>query len=469
MSSAQQQASRGTNNGLRAFSWLRALRLIFGAPKKYLPYVLPWVLESLTVAFCYLVVQGVFRQQLLVPPVDTPPSLAERGYTSSFLAEKIMSAMRVIGRDAGSIPHDALTVSDAQPDIQIPGQDLSYATTVRFLKEVVDRKDVVVHIGITKLGDAADSYVAHVQIEGGVFRSRQDEVPFAGRDMDRFVRDIATQAMRLAEPNILASHLFTEVQKTKCSLAQCNYSEIVGIYDEVLALPASKQSEWAEAGKAWLLVSQGLAKEAEAQSREALRRYEGSAILRASLGIALEQQHRIDDALEQLKAGAKESSRTAENLRLLGDVMLHAHRYPEALKAFREADRMQPDSVYTLHDWGEALIAVGRYNDAIAKFSQAVSLRPDLAPSYAGWGRALELNGEITEAARRYAQASKLDKDVLSPHEDRIARLSKEYQEVTRSGTPAPDATSHPRLNPPGRRQLEATQSPIGWTAMLTA
>jgi len=466
MSSAQQQASRGTHHGLHVFSWLRALRLIFGAPKAYLPYVLPWLLGSLTVAFCYLVVQGVLRQQLLVPPVATPPSLAERGYTSSFLAEKIMSEMRVIGRDAGSIPHDALTVSEAQPDIQIPGQDLSYATTVRFLKEVVDRKDVVVHIGITKLGDAADSYMAHVQIEGGVFQSRQAEVTFAGRDIDRFVRDIATQAMRLAEPNILASHLFTEVQKTKCSLAQCNYSEIVGIYDEVLGLPASKQSEWAEAGKAWLLVSQGLAKDAEAQSREALRRYEGSAILRASLGIALEQQHRIDDALEQLQAGAKKSSRTAENLRLLGDVMLHAHRYPEALKAFREADRMQPDSVNTLHDWGEALIAVGRHNDAIAKFSQAVSLRPDLAPSYAGWGRALELSGEMSEAARRYAQASKLDKDVLSPHEDRIARLSKEYQAITRSDTPAPDATSRPRLNQPARRQLEATQNPI---AMLTA
>jgi len=257
MSSAQQQASSASSNGSRAISWLRALGVICGAPKTLLPYVLPWLLGSLTLAFCYLVVQGVLRQQLLVPPVETPPSLAERGYTSSFLAERIMSEMRVIGRDAGSIPHDALTVSEAQPDIQIPGQDLSYATTVRFLKDVVDRKDVVVHIGITKLDDAADSYVAHVQIEGGVFRSRQGEVPFAGRDMDRFVRDIAAQAMRLAEPNILASHLFTEVQKTKCSLAQCNYGEIVGIYDEVLALPASKQSEWAEAGKAWLLVSQG--------------------------------------------------------------------------------------------------------------------------------------------------------------------------------------------------------------------
>jgi hypothetical protein len=72
----------------------------------------------------------------------------------------------------------------------------------------------------------------------------------------------------------------------------------------------------------------------------------------------------------------------------------------------------------------------------------------------------------MSEAARRYAQASKLDKDVLSPHEDRIARLSKEYQAVTRSDKPASDATSRPRLNQPARRQLEATQNPI---AMLTA
>jgi tetratricopeptide (TPR) repeat protein len=456
------------------FSWraflpigLRTAGLIVRGPKTIWPYVLPWLLGFLTIAFCSLVVQGVLKRQLLVPPVETPPSLVERGYTSSFLAEKIMSAMLDIGRDAGSIPHDTMTANDAQPDIQIPGQEVSYATTVRFLKGVVDRKDVVVHVGITKLNDTADSYVAHVQIEGGVFNSRQSEVPFAGRDLDRFIRDIAARAMRLAEPNILASHLYTEVQKTKCSLAKCDYREIVQIYDEVLVLPASTQGEWALAGKAWLLASQGRSKEAEEQTREALGQYRDSAVLRASLGIALEQQQRIDDALRELKEGAAMPRKTAENLRLLGDVLLHAHRYPEALKAFQEANRMNPKSVDTLHDWGEALIAVGQYDEAIAKLSQAVALRPELAPSYAEWGRALERKGDLAGAARRYARASKLDKETLSAHEDTIARLSRDYQSVKRSDAPAPDAMSRPHLNPPGRLQLEAAERPIGWTAML--
>src|SRR5258708_3677995 len=185
--------SRSANRrGFRAFLpiGLHTAWLIVRGPKTLWPYALPWLLGSLTIAFCYLVVQGVLRQQLLVPPVETPPSLVERGYTSSFLAGKIMSAMQDIARDAGSIPHDTMTANDAQPDIQIPGQEMSYATTVRFLKGVVDRKDVIVHVGITKLNDAADSWLAHVQIEGGEFSSRQSEVPFAGRDLDRFIREI---------------------------------------------------------------------------------------------------------------------------------------------------------------------------------------------------------------------------------------------------------------------------------------
>jgi tetratricopeptide (TPR) repeat protein len=290
------------------------------------PYVLPWVFAVLTIGFFCLVVRGVLTRQLLVPPVETPQSLVERGYTSNFLAERIMSSMRAIGQDAESIPHDTMTDNDAQPDIQIPGQEMSYATTVRFIKGVIKRTDVVVHVGITKVNGSGDFYVAHVQIEGGPFNSRESTVSFEGRDLEKFVHDIAVKAMRLAEPNILASHLYSQVQKTKCSLAQCDYGEIVAIYDEVLALPASEQGEWALAGKAWLLADQGLSKEAERQTREALTLYQHSAVLHASLGIALEQQHRIDDALEALRAGANEKSKTAENLRLLGDVLLHANR-----------------------------------------------------------------------------------------------------------------------------------------------
>ncbi|MFT4068011.1 tetratricopeptide repeat protein [Paraburkholderia sp.] len=454
--SAASRRDRHHSGGFVLFG-LRTVRCIGRGPKQLWPYVLPWVCAVLTMGFLCLVVRGVLTRQLLVPPVEAPQTLAERGYTSSFLAGRIMSAMKEIGQDAESIPHDTMADNDAQPDIQIPGQDMSYATTVHFIKSVIGRTDVAVHIGITKTGDSADSYVAHVQIEGGQFDTREGTVPFEGRNLEKFVRDIAIKAMRLAEPNILASHLFSQVQKTRCSLAQCDYREIVAIYDEVLALPASEQSQWALAGKAWLLVSQGLSKEAEQQSREALTVYGHSAVLHASLGIALEQQHRIDDALEALRAGASEKSRTAENLRLLGDVLLHARRYTEALDAFRQAARMKPDSVDTLHDWGEALVTVGRYDEAIDKLTRAVALRPDLAPSYAEWGRALDHKGDLRGASRKYAQALQLDAGTLSLRESELAHFANAVEDAGEPSLPRPGARVRPVSNPPAAYPLQAS------------
>ncbi|MGY6124854.1 tetratricopeptide repeat protein [Paraburkholderia strydomiana] len=452
--SKRHTARRDFPVGLVPFG-LRAAGFIGRGPKQLWPYVLPWVFAVLTIGFFCLVVRGVLTRQLLVPPVETPQSLVERGYTSHFLAERIMSSMRAIGQDAESIPHDTMTDNDAQPDIQIPGQEMSYATTVRFIKGVIKRTDVVVHVGITKVNGSADSYVAHVQIEGGPFNSRESTVSFEGRDLEKFVHDIAVKAMRLAEPNILASHLYSQVQKTRCSLAQCDYGEIVAIYDEVLALPASEQGEWALAGKAWLLADQGLSKEAEQQTREALTLYQHSAVLHASLGIALEQQHRIDDALEALRAGASEKSKTAENLRLLGDVLLHANRYSEALDAFKQADRMKSDSVDNLHDWGEALVTVGRYDEAIEKLSRAVALRPDLAPSYAEWGRALDRKGDLSGASRKYAQALQLDAGTLSVRESHLARLARAPQGGDRPDPSKPNDGVRPVAIPPASLALQ--------------
>ncbi|MFM0685980.1 tetratricopeptide repeat protein [Paraburkholderia strydomiana] len=452
--SKRHTARRDFPVGLVPFG-LRAAGFIGRGPKQLWPYVLPWVFAVLTIGFFCLVVRGVLTRQLLVPPVETPQSLVERGYTSHFLAERIMSSMRAIGQDAESIPHDTMTDNDAQPDIQIPGQEMSYATTVRFIKGVIKRTDVVVHVGITKVNGSADFYVAHVQIEGGPFNSRESTVSFEGRDLEKFVHDIAVKAMRLAEPNILASHLYSQVQKTRCSLAQCDYGEIVAIYDEVLALPASEQGEWALAGKAWLLADQGLSKEAEQQTREALTLYQHSAVLHASLGIALEQQHRIDDALEALRAGASEKSKTAENLRLLGDVLLHANRYSEALDAFKQADRMKSDSVDNLHDWGEALVTVGRYDEAIEKLSRAVALRPDLAPSYAEWGRALDRKGDLSGASRKYAQALQLDAGTLSVRESHLARLARAPQGGDRPDPSKPNDGVRPVAIPPASLALQ--------------
>ncbi|MEM5423565.1 tetratricopeptide repeat protein [Paraburkholderia ferrariae] len=399
--------------------------LISRLPGVAWPFVLPWIILVLAGPFCWLVISGALTQHVLVPPVETPKALADTGYTPEFLAERILAAMRGISSDSDAVPHDVSLADNDSPDIKLPGEDMSYASIVGFLKSTLfrNKQDVVVHIGITHVNGSADAYVAHIQIENGPFNAMHDDVAFTGTDFNQSMRDIAIEVMRLVEPNTLASHVFAAVQKTRCSPGQCDYSEVEAIYDDVLGRPGSMQHQWALAGKGWLLLRQNRSEEAEQQSRDALLLYPHSAVLRANLGIALEQERRIDAAIEELRAGAHERWSTAENQRLLGDVLLHAHRYAEAVSAFHRADEMHRDDVNILHDWGEALIDNGQYDAAIVKLAHAVELRPDFAPSYELWGQALEGEGDFSHAAQKYAEADKRDSGALTPHEKQLAML----------------------------------------------
>ena len=62
-------------------------------------------------------------------------------------------------------------------------------------------------------------------------------------DVDSFVHDIGVEAMRLAEPNMLASYLFSAVEKTGCDRDKCDFRQVEHIYDEVLKLPVPEQAQ----------------------------------------------------------------------------------------------------------------------------------------------------------------------------------------------------------------------------------
>ncbi|QGZ58958.1 tetratricopeptide repeat protein [Paraburkholderia acidiphila] len=415
-------ADRGPGGLLQV--WL-LIRWIARAPSVLWPFVLPWFILVLAAPFFLLVISGARTQHVQVPPVEAPKALVNTGYTPEFLAQRILAAMRGISGESDAIPHDASLDDGDEPNITIPGEDMSYASIVGFLKSTFfrDKPDVIVHIGITHSGNSADSYIAHIQIENGPFDRMYDDVAFSANDFDKAMQDIAAKIMRLVEPNTLASHLFTKVQSTQCSLDQCDYSELEAIYDDVLRRPGSRERLWALAGQGWLLLRQNRAEEAEQQSRDALLLYPHSGVLRANLGVALEQEKRIDAAIRELRTGAHEKYSTSENQRLLGDVLLHAHRCDEALSAFNRADTMHKDDVNILHDWAEALVDTGQNEAAIARLARAVELRPDFAPAYELWGQALENEGDLSHAARKYAEADKHDSGVLSAHEKKLALL----------------------------------------------
>ena len=365
--------------------------------------------------FFVTLTDAVRSRALIVAPVAVPESLAKRGYSPQYVAERIAARMNEIGLSAQLAPHDSeMTVSDTTPpDIQVPGVGMSLASAVYYLKKLVRQDDEMkATIGIAQ-AQSGDSFVAEVRLEGGPLGRdhNHDDVKTApAEDLNDFINQVADVALRLAEPSVFASYLLTREQRTGCSPRDCRFGEARRVYDDMLSGTSRAQREWAWAGKIHILLLRDEARNAEALARKALEAYPDFGLLHTELAVALERQHRCDDALAEVSGrDGRNPPYTSERLRLWGDVLLHADRDEQAMQKFSEAAGLNPELAQNFHDWGEALLKLGLYDEAIRKLSHAVELDPTFSAAYVEWGRALEAKGDFVGAIGKYEEGVDAD------------------------------------------------------------
>jgi tetratricopeptide (TPR) repeat protein len=357
---------------------------------------------------------GAVRSKVLVvAPVAVPESLAKRGYSPQYVAERIAARMNEIGLSAQSAPHDSeMTVTDtAAPDIQVPEVGMSLESAVYYLKKLVGQDDEMkATIGISE-AQSGGALVAQVRLHGGPVGRNHDTVRAApAEELNDFVNRIGDVAMRLAEPTVLASYLLTKEQATGCSPKDCRFTEARQVYEEMLSGASPVRREWAWAGKVHILLLQDDAKHAEALAKKALEAYPDFGLLHTELAVALEREHRCDDALAEVGGrDARNPPYTSERLRLWGDVLLHADLDEQAVQKFSEAAGLNPELAQNFHDWGEALLKLGLYDEAIGKLSHAVALDPNFSAAYVEWGRVLEAKGDFAGAIRKYEEGVDAD------------------------------------------------------------
>jgi tetratricopeptide (TPR) repeat protein len=412
----------------------RALALLFLMPQKWHSWI---VSRACTFIVLYLIAHlavDCYKQRLTVPPVSVPPSLETRGYRPDSMAGLVTIEMQRMGALANvTIPHEEISgASESRLDIRIPGQEVTYHAVLDFLKQMTHRADVAVRIDIAEKD--ASRLVAHLRVEGGPFDGREAKVDAGpdATDIDAFIKEVGTTAMRLAQPNVLASHLVKEAEDNHCSGAGCdlNFSKAEQIYDEVLRLPmggsGAQAQAIAQAGKADILIIRGRFDDARELSKEGIDRFGESAALHQINAVALEHNGHRDEAIRELRASVKRPDATAETWRVYGDVLIHAWKesgdpkqYEEAIDAFQSADKTQPRFADNLHDWGEALLSNGKLDDAVKKFSLAVSVSGDRhGPSRIGWSIALYCKGDVKGARVELDRASR-----INGNDDDVARV----------------------------------------------
>ena len=135
-----------------------------------------------------------------------------------------------------------------------------------------------------------------------------------------------------------------------------------------------------------------------------------------SLGIALEQSGRIEEAITCYEQVLRMDPDYAEAHNRLGNSLTQVGKPNDAIGHFQCALRIKPDYPEAHNNLGVALERSGRIQEAISQFEQALQLKPDFADAHFNLGIALAQTDNIQEAIRHYEQALMLKPDHADAH-----------------------------------------------------
>jgi tetratricopeptide (TPR) repeat protein len=135
-----------------------------------------------------------------------------------------------------------------------------------------------------------------------------------------------------------------------------------------------------------------------------------------SLGAALYQKGRVDEAIVHFQAAVQSRPDYAEAHNNLGNALLQKGRAGEAMNQFQLALQIRPQYAEARINLGNALCQVGKVEEAIAQYQKALQLNSGCAEAYSGLGTALLQKGRTDDAIAQYQNALQIKPRDPEPH-----------------------------------------------------
>jgi protein O-mannosyl-transferase len=207
------------------------------------------------------------------------------------------------------------------------------------------------------------------------------------------------------------------------------------------ALLVTKDNYGAHHALGMALDRQGRLDEAIGEYRATLRAKGNYVLAYNNLGVDLAQQGHLDEASKQFQAALKIDATYADPHNNLGTTLEKQGRFDEALQQFQEAVSLKPDFPDAHYNLGVALGRKGLTEEAAQEFQRVIQLRPTYAEAYNNLGVMLERKGQLEEATRLYLRSVQLKPAYPSAHynlgvawarEGRLPEAINEFREALR-------------------------------------
>ena len=139
-------------------------------------------------------------------------------------------------------------------------------------------------------------------------------------------------------------------------------------------------------------------RDSETLFRRTLAVTQNNDIALVNLGVALEAQNRLDEALAVYRQAAKLETGRYQLHNNLGSILDKLGRHAESLAEYREAIRLRPDNHFLHNAAGGELAALGNFAEALKEFNEAERLNPNYAQPHAETAKVFLLQGRDIEA-----------------------------------------------------------------------
>jgi tetratricopeptide (TPR) repeat protein len=147
-----------------------------------------------------------------------------------------------------------------------------------------------------------------------------------------------------------------------------------------------------------------------------LERNPSSWMAHVNLGMSLQKQGRVDEAMAHYRAAMAINPDSYEAHQDLALALETLGRHNEALKEAQTASRLQP-AVPEVHEiLGACYQSLGKLDDAVAEFREAIRLKPDYAAAHLNLGATLDVLGRTDEALPAYQESIRWDPAVADAH-----------------------------------------------------
>ncbi len=359
-------------------------------------------------AIFLMLFKAIMSPSIMIEPVPVPPTLLQRGYTPEVFAKRIASEIKRIDRLSKSVvPRQQIIGMFNQPDIQIPGQALSFQTLVKYTKELLKIPDSSVIIDVT---EENGEYFAQISINQGPYDGTSVTASsMTSSDSKTFVGEVARATMRAVQPIILASYEVS-IEEARCRQSQCDFEKALALYDEIIMQPPTHDDKWALLGTTYVLLMSKRYQEAIEVCQKVLKLDPKYGHAYNNWGLSLFELGRYDEAIEKYKLAAELNPKYDHPYNNWGRTLFELRRYDEAIEKYKLAAELNPNLNTTYNNWGNALYGLKRYGEAIEKYKYAAELNPNLDSTYNNLGLAYFEIGRYDEALASFDKAIQLNK-----------------------------------------------------------